>query len=94
LKKQKTTLFKFVSYAIDYGLIILTVLAATVASLRASRSGTTTDQLLQWILLILVLLSTTQLIDRLRLLRGIKSKIDSLLEGENQTVSFEKIFLR
>lgn len=93
MKRRKNTLLKFVGYILDYGPVLLTVFAATVASLLASQSGTTADQILQWILLILVLLSTTQLIDRLRVLRGIESKIESLAERTN-TTSFENIFLR
>jgi hypothetical protein len=92
LKPQQGWFLKFVNSLLDYGPIILTVLFASLASLRASQSGTPTDQILQWLLLILVLLSTTQLIDRFRLLRGLERRLDILLKQDKSQVSARQLF--
>jgi hypothetical protein len=89
LTKPKSNLIRFVNYLIDYLPIIATVTAATLASLSAVRSNTTTSELLQWILLVLALLATTQLVDRLRLMRGIESKVDQIIQSAEVSRSAE-----
>jgi len=70
---------KAVGYLLDYGPIILTVLAATTVSVLATSSSITIEQLVQSVLLVLALLATTQLIDRFRLLRNLDQKVDTIL---------------
>jgi hypothetical protein len=88
-------LIKFFGYVLDYGPIVVTVLAATSVALLATQSTvqTETTQLLQWVLLILVLLSTTQLIDRVRLLRGVDQKLDRMLESSKAESGVDLLFL-
>lgn len=89
MTKPKSNLLRFVNYLIDYLPIIATVTAATLASLSTVRSNTTTTELLQWILLVLALLATTQLVDRLRLMRGIESKVDQIIQSSEVSRSAE-----
>jgi hypothetical protein len=89
VRKQFT---KFVGHLLDYGPIILTVLAATIVSIFATSSDITIEQLVQSILLVLALLATTQLIDRFRLLRTIDQKIDSLLENSSSNAGIDQLF--
>jgi hypothetical protein len=90
VRKQFT---KIVGYLLDYGPIILTVLAATAVSILATNSNITIEQLVQSVLLVLALLATTQLIDRFRLLRSIDQKIDNILENNSAKAGIDQLFL-
>ncbi len=79
--KTKSILLKYIEYLLDYAPIIATVGVATLASLSAARSGITTDEMLQWTLVVLALLATTQLIDRFRLMRNLDIKVEQLIEN-------------
>jgi hypothetical protein len=81
LSKTTNRLLKFVGYILDYAPIIATVIVATLASLSAVRSGITTAEMLQWVLVVLALLATTQLVDRFRLMRNLDVKVEQLLES-------------
>lgn len=87
MSRSSKRIYQIIGYIIDYAPIILTVVASTIATLLAIQNITKTDQMLQWILLVLVLLSTTQLIDRFRLLRGLDTKIDNLLVKSTTSIS-------
>ena len=80
MNKTKSRLPKYIEYVLDYGPVIATVMVATFASLSAVRSGITADEMLQWILVILALLATTQFLDRFRVMRDINAKADYLIE--------------
>jgi len=81
LSKTTSRLLKFISYVLDYAPIIATVVVATLASLSAVRSGITTGEMLQWVLVVLALLATTQLVDRFRLMRSLDAKVEQLLDS-------------
>jgi len=84
---------KAVGYLLDYGPIILTVLAATTVSVLATSSSITIEQLVQSVLLVLALLATTQLIDRFRLLRNLDQKVDTILENSASKAGIDQLFL-
>ena len=77
--KRSSRLYQIVGNVLDYGPIILTVLFASATALWAGQASITEAQILQALLIILALLSTTQLVDRARLLRGFDAKLDGLL---------------
>lgn len=93
MSKQKHWFVAILNYTIDYAPIIATLIAATVASLAAIRKTITTDEILQWILVVLALLATTQLIDRFRLMRSIESKIDNVSENIHSSAGISSIFV-
>src|SRR5690242_828942 len=86
-------LFKVAGYLLDYGPIVATVLIATIAATLATQYGDQTALLVQWVLLILVLLSTKQLVDRFRILRSVDQKIDTLLESSTTHTGIDDLFL-
>lgn len=90
--ERQSWIAKYVNYLLDYGPIVATVLFASVAALLAGQSGTTIEQILQWILIILVLLSTTQLLERFRLLRNLDRKLDTIVEQGHTEVSADQLF--
>jgi hypothetical protein len=57
------------------------------------RGTITATELLQWILLVLALLATTQLVDRVRLMRGIESKVDQIAENAQGLKGAESFFI-
>ncbi len=81
MSKTTNRLLKFIGYILDYAPIIATVIVATLASLSAVRSGITADEMLQWVLVVLALLATTQLVDRFRLMRNLDVKVEQLLDS-------------
>lgn len=81
MSKTKSGLLKYTGYILDYAPIIATVIVATLASLSATRSSTTTGEMLQWVLVVLALLTTTQLVDRFRVMRNLDIKIEQLVES-------------
>ena len=82
MTKTKGRLAEYMGYALDYAPIIATVLAATLASLSVARRGIADVEMLQWILVVLALLATTQLVDRFRIMRRIDAKVGLLVESE------------
>ncbi len=84
---------KVLDNLIDYGPVILSVLVSTIAALRATQTGISSEELLQLVLIILVILSTTQLIDRFRLLRNLENNIETILQTREMTVGLDKVFL-
>ncbi len=80
LGNRKNRTPKYIDYVLDYGPVIVTVLVATLASLVSARSGITTNEMLQWSLIILALLATTQLLDKFRVMRGMDTKLDKLID--------------
>ncbi|MEM4724813.1 MAG: hypothetical protein QXP01_07355 [Candidatus Hadarchaeum sp.] len=85
---------KFVNYILDYGPIIVTVIVATIASLSTTRSSVTSDEMLQWALVVLALLATTQLVDRFRLMRNLESKVEHILESAGHSSGANAFFTR
>lgn len=77
--KHSGRFYQIVGNILDYGPVILTVMFATATALWAGQASATVVQILQGLLIVLVLLSTTQLIDRMRLLRSLEGKLDTLL---------------
>lgn len=81
-KPDSHPVINFLSNLLDYGPIILTVIAAIVFSILANLPGYQTengqDSTLQWILILLAFLATTQLVDRFRFLRNLDKKITAL----------------
>jgi hypothetical protein len=92
--KSRNTVWRWVVHIVDYGPIILTVFAAFWASYRASHAGVKPEELLQLVLVVLAMLATTQLIDRIKLLHGLDSKVDKLLTLVNTTGSIDNAFLK
>ena len=82
--------FNIVGYLLDYGPIVITVVAATAASIFAIRTDTSAEELLQWVIIVLGFLATTQLIDKFRTLRKIESKLDEL--ANQQRLGAEEFF--
>jgi hypothetical protein len=80
LINQKGRAYRYVNHILDYGPVIVTVMVATFASLASARSGITIDEMLQWTLIVLALLATTQLLDRFRIMRDIDTKLDGLAD--------------
>ena len=89
---RKKRILKFLSYALDYAPIIITVLFATVASLIAINNDSDVPELMQWTLAILALMATTQLIDRFRILRSIDYRIEKLSDSSRGDVSANDFF--
>jgi hypothetical protein len=77
MKKGRGILLTALEYAVDYAPIIATVLLATFASLAAIRN-IAVEEVLQWILGVLVLLATTLLVDRFRVTRSLIGKTEGL----------------
>jgi len=91
LSNSKTKAYKTVNYVLDYGPVIVTVVVATIVSLASARSGAATGDMLQWVLVVLALLATTQLLDRFRVMRDMDAKLDGLIsrsEGFGGATSF------
>jgi hypothetical protein len=80
LNDQRGKAFRFVNYVVDYGPVIATVLAATLVSLASVRGRVELEEMLQWTLVILAGLATTQLLDRFRIMRNIDVKLDRLID--------------
>ena len=76
MKKMR---MNYVNCTLDFAPVIATVLIATLASLKATRSDVTSLEIVQWNLVVLLLLATTQLVDRFRVLRGINAKVEQLM---------------
>lgn len=72
-----------VNNIIDYGPILLTVLVGAFATVRSINSHLDSNELLQWILGLLVLIASTQLVDRFRILRNTNKKLDQIIEFSN-----------
>lgn len=92
MKESKKRWLSVFTYLIDYLPILITVTAATIASISAVRSNITTTELLQWILLILAMLATTQLVDRLRLMRSLESKVNAIAHNATNPKGAEDFF--
>jgi hypothetical protein len=90
-KKRISWIYRFVDVLLDYGPITLTVIVAIIASVIAGQSATSESQVLQLVLGVLVLLSTTQLFDRFRLLRDFNEKLDFLVEQQISGVGLGQI---
>lgn len=91
MSNSKTKTYRYVNYVLDYGPVIITVVVATVVSLASARSSVATGEMLQWVLITLALLATTQLLDRFRVMRDIDGKLDRLIrksEGFGGATSF------
>lgn len=80
LSERKSKAYRYVNYVLDFGPVVVTVLVATLATLASARSGIATNEMLQWILIILALLATTQLLDRFRVMRDIDGKLERLID--------------
>ena len=79
-------------HLLDYGPIILTTVLATVASLRAIKSDISAGEIQQWILVVLGLLATTQLVDRFRIIREIETKINTIASGAQGQVGVGAVY--
>lgn len=87
----KEKILSFVNNLLDYGPILLTVLVGAYAAVATINSKLDDKALLQWILGLLVLIATTQLVDRFRILRSTDKKLDQILtlsEGTGGTKGF------
>ncbi len=87
----KEKIQSFVNNLLDYGPILLTVLVGAYAAAATINSNLSDNELLQWILGILVLIATTQLVDRFRVLRSNDKKLDQILtlsQGTGGTKGF------
>lgn len=93
MNKQKSSVWKVVDNLLDFGPIVLTVIAATISALRAAQTGISIEELLQLVLIVLAFISTTQLIDRIRLLRNLDNKVDSILHASEAAIGLDKVFL-
>ena len=82
LAERKSKAYRYANYVLDYGPVIITVMVATLASLASARSGTAINEMLQWILIVLALLATTQLLDRFRIMRDVDGKLQRLIDRE------------
>lgn len=80
MKSKMNWLMLLGNFALDYAPIVATIVLATIASLASIRKSISMDEMLQWILIVLALLATTQLIDRFRIFRSFDNKIDQLLD--------------
>lgn len=80
LNERKGKAYRYVNHVLDYGPVVVTVVVATLASLASARVGIATNEMLQWISIILALLATTQLLDRFRIMRDIDSKLERLID--------------
>lgn len=69
---------KFMWLLVDYSPAIITVIFGTYVALEAERRLVSTDQLIKWVLILLVLIATSQLVDRLRSMRNIERKIEEI----------------
>jgi hypothetical protein len=77
----KTNLWlKSISNLVDYGPILATVVAAIYFGILTTRPDNQVEPAIQWVIGILALLATTQLVDRFRLLRKLDEKVTSFDE--------------
>lgn len=81
MKPPKNKLQRYLEYFFDYAPVVLTVTVATLASFSVTRSAVEVSEMLQWILVVLTLLATTQLADRIRFMRNLDNKVDKLVEN-------------
>jgi hypothetical protein len=79
---------------LDYLPVILTVLVATLVSLLAIRTSISEPEMLQWILVVLALLATTQLVDRFRTIRSIDANIERLVESNHGLQGANAFFVK
>ncbi len=76
---NKEKLILFFNLIIDYGPIIITVLMGAYAAFSTLEGSTNSEQMLQWVLAILLLITSTQLVDRFRVLRSTDKKLDQVI---------------
>lgn len=69
---------KYLWAIIDYSPVIITVSFGTYVALETERRSVPIEQLLKWILILLVLIATSQLVDKLRSFRLIEKKIQEI----------------
>lgn len=89
----KEKILSFVNSLIDYGPIVVTVLVGAYATLATLKGEMTTADMLQWVLGLLVLIATTQLVDRFRVLRGTDKKLDQILTVSQGTAGTKGFLL-
>jgi hypothetical protein len=80
---------KLLQGLIDYGVAIITVAFGIYAVYEAERSSSSIEQLLKWVLILLTLAATSQLVDKLRSFRLIEKKkreIPANLEKDGSTI--------
>ena len=87
-------MLKLLEGALDYTPVIITVLFAALASLIATSSNTTAEELLQWTLAVLALMATTQLIDRFRILRSLEARVERLASRNREHMAAGDLFIR
>lgn len=75
---NKATVTKYLMLFVDYGPIILTILLGVFVAVLNSHQPLSVQQLMSWILILLLLLATSQLIDRFRVLRAIEDKTERI----------------
>ena len=90
----KRRIISIVSFILDYAPILITVVAAGLAAFASTRSNVQVSELLQWILVVLAFLVTTQLIDRFKLMRGIESKIEEMSQSQHFKKGVSAVFVR
>ena len=73
------SLLKIIGYILDYAPIVATVIIAAIVSI--TQSDKPLNEMVQWVLLVLALLATTQLVDRFRFMRNLDIKVERLLEN-------------
>jgi len=83
MKKSNRKVWEIINYIIDYLPLLGTIIAATFATFAAVRKTISGDEVLQWVLIVLALLATTQLIDRFRVLQGLDRKTSAIIEDIN-----------
>ncbi len=71
---------RLISDLVDYGPIVITVIAAIIFSIQANSPNHQTGDVLQWMLLLLTFLATTMLVDRFRFMRKLDTKVTGLEE--------------
>ena len=89
----KEKILSFVNNLLDYGPITITVLVGAYATVATINGKLGTESVLQWILGLLVLIATTQLIDRFRVLRNTDKKVDQILAISQGTGGVKGVFL-
>lgn len=65
--------------SLEYGPVVLAVSAAAFATFASTRDLVSSTELIRWILLILLLLSTSQLVDRFKVMRSIDMRLEELV---------------
>lgn len=89
---MKTRIHQLFSWMLDYVPVLITLSSAAWAAVMSIRYAIPNEEMLQWILAILVLITLTMITDRFRVLSRLESGLDKIAEKWDQPARAEQIF--